>query len=91
MSKTPITFHYIKPEWMEAYYELLYLHKNAQDIAIVAKHIRSNRDSDIREEQFKNLNDYAQIVIQYSLTNHIKNIQNEMQYITRHINGRLVK
>ena len=85
ISKTPIIFGNVTAKWMDAYYQLFYLHKDANDIDIMREQLGND------QSKIKNINDYAQIVMQYSLTNYIKNIQNEMQHIIIDINYNLVK
>ena len=89
ISKTPITFHYIKPKWMMAYYQLLYLHTNSRNIDTISSFI-GNKQSD--DDKYKTLNYYARTVKQYSLTNHMtNNIQNEINSIITDLKYNLVK
>eukprot|EP01083_Nonionella_stella_P116355 345695_1 len=76
ISKTPITFHYVKPEWMDAYYQLFVKNKKAKDIETISKRIGKHHD---REVRLRHLDEYGQMVRKYSKGERIKNIENELQ------------
>ena len=78
ITKTPITFHYVKPEWMEAYYQLFALNQTAEKIETISKRIGPHKERLLR---LQHLDLYAQIVRNHSAIGAVKSIQNELASI----------
>lgn len=63
ITKTPITFHYVKPEWMEVYHRLFVLGEKAEDIETLSNRIGKHHD---REKRLQWMDQYGRIVREHS-------------------------
>merc|ERR1711920_482318 len=79
ITKTPITFHYILPDWMDAYYQLFAMNKSAETVETISKRIGPHKD---RTQRLQHLDLYSQIVREHIALGTVKNIQNELASIS---------
>eukprot|EP01084_Bolivina_argentea_P200087 342212_1 len=77
ITKMPITFHYIKPAWMNAYFELFRLDRSIENIQVIAKRIGKHKDRILRLKHLKN---YAKSIRKISKLDkdRIKDVSNEL-------------